>query len=223
MNPIKLLIVDNQVLIREGLASLLGFRKEVEVVGTAQNGVEAIRLTDSLRPDVILMDIRMPVMDGITALIKIKKTNSSIPIIMLTTFDDEEYILKSLQNGAAGYLLKDIPTDDLVRALQQVANGTFQAADAVIKRLATLLNKEESSCNKDPNLDLLKECFNELTDKEKIIFKSLGLGKTNKEIANQMNLTEGTIKNYMTNILASFDMRDRTHLALLAYKMGYGN
>jgi DNA-binding NarL/FixJ family response regulator len=223
MNPIKLLIVDNQVLIREGLASLLGFREEVEVVGTAQNGVEAIRLTDSLKPDVLLMDIRMPVMDGITALIKIKKTNKNIPIIMLTTFDDDEYILKSLQNGAAGYLLKDIPTDDLVRALQQVANGTFQAADAVIKRLANILSDEEKSYSKDPNLDLLKECYDELTDKEKTIFKSLGLGKTNKEIANQMNLTEGTIKNYMTNILASFDMRDRTQLALLAFKMGYGN
>ncbi len=223
MNPIKLLIVDNQILIREGLASLLSLRKEVEVLGTAKDGLEAIKLTESYKPDIILMDIRMPVMDGITALIKIKKLHKNIPIIMLTTFDDDEYILKSLQNGAAGYLLKDIPTDDLVRALQQVANGTFQAAESVIQRLANILNNDNNSYSKDKNLELLKECYNELSEKEKTIFKSLGLGKTNKEIAIQMNLTEGTIKNYMTNILASFDMRDRTQLALLAFKMGYGN
>ncbi|MGH4037435.1 MAG: response regulator transcription factor [Sphaerochaeta sp.] len=223
MNPIKLLIVDNQILIREGLASLLSLRKEVEVLGTAKDGLAAIKLTESYKPDIILMDIRMPVMDGITALIKIKKLHKNIPIIMLTTFDDDEYILKSLQNGAAGYLLKDIPTDDLVRALQQVANGTFQAAESVIQRLANILNNDNNSYSKDKNLELLKECYNELSEKEKTIFKSLGLGKTNKEIAIQMNLTEGTIKNYMTNILASFDMRDRTQLALLAFKMGYGN
>jgi DNA-binding NarL/FixJ family response regulator len=221
MEQVKVLIVDNQLLIREGLASLLGFRKEVIVVGTAQNGLESLKMVDRLKPDVVLMDIRMPVMDGITALCKLKAKNKDICVIMLTTFDDDEYIIKSLQEGASGYLLKDIPTDDLIRALQQVKNGTFQAADAIISRLAKMLNEDSLGLRKDEGFEMLRECYNKLTDREKKIFENLGLGKTNKEIAMQMNLSEGTIKNYMTNILASFDMRDRTQLALLAYKMGY--
>ncbi len=222
MNPIRILIVDDQVLIREGLSSLLSLKEEVKVIGTAQNGLEAVQLSEEAELDAILMDIRMPVMDGITALTEIKKDKKDMPVIMLTTFDDDEYIVKAIQNGAAGYLLKDIPTDDLIRALQQVTLGTFQAAEAVIKRLAAILNSEKNISEQQPKLDVLRECYEQLTDREKAIFESLGSGMTNKEIAARMNLTEGTVKNYMTNILANFDMRDRTQLALLAYKLGYG-
>ncbi|MGD1823663.1 MAG: response regulator transcription factor [Pleomorphochaeta sp.] len=221
MNKIKTIIADDQTLIRDGLASLLNINEEIEIVATASNGNEAINLAKKHNPDIILMDIRMPVMDGITALKKIKETNKNIHIIMLTTFDDDEYIIKSLKIGADGYLLKDIPTEDLVRAIKQVKYGTFQATNSIISRLSKILinsNKEDKS----PNIQLLRECYQSLNKKEQQIFECLGEGKTNKEIASNLNLSEGTIKNYMTNILATFDTRDRTQLALLAYKLGFG-
>ncbi|MDC7227571.1 MAG: response regulator transcription factor [Spirochaetales bacterium] len=224
MAAIKVLIVDDQTLIRDGLSSLLSIRPEIDVVGTAGNGRDAVIESAELEPDVILMDIRMPVMDGITALKKIKDRNPGVRVIMLTTFDDEEYVVKSLKAGAEGYLLKDIPTDDLVRALQQVYRGTFQAAGAVISRLAAIINEGAPGGEAGvPELEELRGCYNELSDREKAIFQDLGSGMTNREIAYHLNLTEGTVKNYMTNILAGFDMRDRTQLALLAYKLGYGS
>ncbi|OJF76730.1 MAG: hypothetical protein BKP49_05770 [Treponema sp. CETP13] len=219
---IKVLIVDDQTLIRDGLSSLLSFRKEVEVVGTAENGLSAIKASLELKPDIILMDIRMPVMDGITALKKIKEKQDNIRVIMLTTFDDQDYIVKSLKAGAEGYLLKDIPIENLVRALQQVSGGTFQATEAVVTRLASILERKQPEKIDTSALDIIKECYEKLSEREKKIFEYLGRGMTNKEIAKKMDLTEGTIKNYMTNILASFDKRDRTQLALLAYKLGYG-
>ena len=222
MDKIKVLIVDDQSLICDGLASLLGFRDEIDVLGTAGNGQKAVTAAVNLKPDVILMDIRMLVMDGITALKKIKAEQAGTRVIMLTTFDDKEYVTKSLRAGADGYLLKDIPIDDLVRAILQVHNGTFQAAGAVLSRLAAILEHQGQPTVDESELLQLKSCFNELSEREKGIFKSLGQGMTNREIAEHLNLTEGTVKNYMTNILASFDMRDRTQLALLAYKLGYG-
>lgn len=218
METIKIIIADDQTLIRDGLASLLSIKKEVKILGTAKNGVEAVQMAKDLSPDIVLMDIRMPVMDGLTALTKIKKTNPNIKIIMLTTFDDDDYIIKSLQAGAEGYLLKDIPIDDLLRALQQSMNGTFQATSSVITRLSTHLNKKEKPAN-SLEMENLKQCFLNLSDKEKDIFNLLGEGMTNKEIAQNLKLSEGTVKNYMTNILASFEMRDRTQLALLSYKI----
>lgn len=222
MAVIKVLIVDDQTLIRDGLSSLLSFRKEVEVVGTAENGLSAIQASLELKPDIILMDIRMPVMDGITALKKIKEKQASIRVIMLTTFDDQDYVVKSLKAGAEGYLLKDIPIDNLVRALQQVSSGTFQATEAVVTRLASILEGNQPTKIDTSSLDIINECYKRLSEREKNIFEYLGRGMTNKEIAKKMDLTEGTVKNYMTNILASFDKRDRTQLALLAYKLGYG-
>jgi DNA-binding NarL/FixJ family response regulator len=222
LSAIKVLIVDDQTLIRDGLSSLLSFRTEVEIVGTAENGLSAIKASLELKPDIILMDIRMPVMDGITALQKIKEKQANIRVIMLTTFDDQDYVVKSLKAGAEGYLLKDIPIDNLVRALQQVSSGTFQATEAVVTRLASILESKQPGKIENSALDIIKECYEKLSEREKKIFEYLGRGMTNKEIARKMNLTEGTVKNYMTNILASFDKRDRTQLALLAYKLGYG-
>ncbi|MCY1150999.1 MAG: response regulator transcription factor [Sphaerochaetaceae bacterium] len=218
METIKIIIADDQTLIRDGLASLLSIKKEVEILATAKNGEEAVKLAKELSPDIILMDIRMPVMDGLAALNKIKEINPTIKIIMLTTFDDDDYIIKSLQVGAQGYLLKDIPIDDLLRALEQAMNGTFQATNSVISRLSThLRNKKQNDESAD--IENIKQCFLNLSEKEKNIFNLLGEGMTNKEIASSLNLSEGTIKNYMTNILASFEMRDRTQLALLSYKI----
>jgi RNA polymerase sigma factor (sigma-70 family) len=218
METIKIIIADDQTLIRDGLASLLSIKKEVEILATAKNGEEAVKLAKELSPDIILMDIRMPVMDGLAALNKIKEINPTIKIIMLTTFDDDDYIIKSLQAGAQGYLLKDIPIDDLLRALEQAMNGTFQATNSVISRFSThLRNKKQNDESAD--IENIKQCFLNLSEKEKNIFNLLGEGMTNKEIASSLNLSEGTIKNYMTNILASFEMRDRTQLALLSYKI----
>jgi len=221
MEAIKVIIVDDQNLIREGLSSILKINKEVDVIATASNGNEAVKIALEKNPDIILMDIRMPIMDGLTALKIIKEKKPNIKIIMLTTFDDDEYIVKSLRAGAEGYLLKDIPTDDLIRALKQVKYGTFQASKSVITRLSKYLTSTNIE-EKEETLEMMKDCYNILNNKEKQIFECLGKGFTNKEIALQLNLTEGTIKNYMTNILASFEMRDRTQLALLAFKLGFG-
>lgn len=219
MIPVKVLIVDDQQLIREGISSLLKLQKEIEVLGTASNGEEAIEKYRTTKPDVILMDIRMPVMDGITATEKIHSESHLCKILMLTTFDDEEYILKSLRVGALGYLMKDIPIEDLTRAIIQTYNGTFQLAPEVMKRL--LGNINNSSFNDEAGEYDYKMIYNELSTREKEVLKLLARGMTNKEIAANILLSEGTVKNYVSSILTALDLKDRTKAALIAVKAGW--
>lgn len=219
MIPIKVLIADDQQLIRDGIGSLLKIQEEVIVSGVASDGRDAIEKFRQYKPDVILMDIRMPVMDGITAAEKILGEGTPCRILMLTTFDDEEYILKSLKAGASGYLMKDTPIEDLTRAIIQTYNGTFQLAPGVMKKMLDKFNSQSPEDLQEQNeLDLI---YNAFSDREKEVLKHLGRGLTNKEIANILFLSEGTIKNYVSSILNGLSLKDRTKAALTAIKAGW--
>jgi len=224
MDRIRVLVVDDQQLVREGIASLLALQPEIEVVGTAANGRDGLEAERELAPDVILMDIRMPMMDGITAVERLRARDSRARILMLTTFDDEEYVIKSLRAGAAGYLMKDLPTEDLSRAILQVWNGTYQLAPGVMGTLLQNLSESQrdepgiAPRNTDPETQRIWDQF---SVREREILRLLGQGATNREIADRIHLSEGTVKNYVSDILTSLDLRDRTQAALLAVRNGW--
>jgi len=204
-NMIKVLIVDDQALIREGLSLMLSLYDEVEIVGQVSHGKEAIDFLKKEEVDVILMDIRMPVMDGVEATKIIKEEYPNVRIIILTTFNEDEYILKGLKNGADGYVLKDISSKELVNTIKSVYNGDVMLHKDVAKTLAIAIMN-----NKDRKENILSR----LTDRELEIAKLIGEGKSNKEISQILYITEGTVKNHITKILDKLQLRDRTQLAL---------
>lgn len=203
---IKVLIVDDQSLIREGLNMMLSLYDNISLVGEAINGVEAIEMVDKLEIDLILMDIRMPIMGGVEATKIIKERFPHIKVLILTTFNEDEYIFEGLKNGADGYLLKDISSDELVKAIETVFSGNMLLQPDVAKNLIKSMNKEKVT----PSNESLKE----LTRKEIEIALLIGEGKSNKEVANQLFITEGTVKNHITKILDKLELRDRTQLAI---------
>lgn len=206
------MIVDDQDLIVQGLSMILSHEPDFEVVCVAANGAEAVRCSDKELLDVILMDIRMPQMDGVEATLKIKEKHEHIKIIILTTFNDDAYIFGSLKNGASGYLLKDATPDEIVNAIRKVyTGGTLinpEIATRVVEKL-TSSNYEELVF--DERVDLL-------TEREKDICHLLGEGNNNKEISELLFISEGTVKNNITRVLDKLEFRDRTQLALFAVK-----
>jgi DNA-binding NarL/FixJ family response regulator len=208
---IKVLIADDQVLMVQGLSMILSQETSIEVVGTASNGEEAVAFCKHHPVDVVLLDIRMPVMDGVEATLKIKEINEEIKILVLTTFNDDAYIFGSLKNGASGYLLKDALPEDILQGILTVHQGGTlinpEVATKVVKRLSSAAPEEPP----DPRL-------NELTGREKEICHLLTLGHNNKEISNLLYISEGTVKNNITRILDKLGIRDRTQLALFAVK-----
>jgi DNA-binding NarL/FixJ family response regulator len=206
---IRLLLVDDQTLIRQGLASLLSLEEDFEVVGQAGNGTEAVAVVETLTPDVILMDIRMPVMDGVAATRAIREKNPDIKILVLTTFDEDEYIVQAMQAGASGYLLKDAPTEQLSAAIRSIYSGFTQLGPTIASKLFSKLNVPSATQTKEDAQSMF-------TGRELEILKLLGLGKSNKEIANSLYITEGTVKNHITKILSLLNVRDRTQAALWA-------
>ena len=219
MKDIRVIIVDDQHLVREGIASLLALQEGIEVVGTAENGQKALSLADETRPDVVLMDIRMPVMDGIAAARQLREKGSEAVILMLTTFDDEEYVIKSLKAGAKGYLMKDIPIEDLARAIQMAHKGLYQMDREI---MGDLIGHLEDAGDTAPRVsEEHLTLWQSLSEKEQEILRLLARGDTNREISREVNLSEGTVKNYISNILTSLGLRDRTKAALLAQKNGW--
>lgn len=216
---IRILLVDDQYLIREGIASLLELEESVAVVGMAENGKAAIAQAVELKPDIILMDVRMPEMNGVEATIKIKQALPTCQVIMLTTFDDEEYIVQSLLAGACGYLMKDIPPQDLVQAIKLAHAGVYQLATEVAGALiGAIKNKAEcASAKTSPRPQ--RPCA--LTTREQDVLKLLAKGKTNKEIAKALTVSEGTVKNHVSNILMRLELRDRTQAAIFAVENGW--
>jgi DNA-binding NarL/FixJ family response regulator len=205
---IQVLLVDDQALFLEGLANLLALEEDLEIVGQAYDGQEAIAFTSKFQPDVILMDVRMPICDGVKATREIHKSYPAIKIMVLTTFDEDEYIWRSLQAGALGYLLKNTSSQQIAGAIRTLYQGHCQLDSTVAAKVFAQLNPPVLSKQKDK-----RHLF---SDREIEILKLLGKGQNNREIAQTLHLTEGTIKNYITNIFCQLGVRDRTQAALWA-------
>ena len=211
---IRILVADDQYLIREGIASLLELEDALEVVGMAADGRDATEKAIKLKPDIILMDIRMPELNGIEATAEIRNTLPACQIVMLTTFDDEEYIVQALLAGACGYLLKDIPPQDLVQAVKLAHAGVFQLAPEVVGNLVGSLRDKGARAKRKEAAAL------DLTPRELEVLRLLAKGASNKEIAKQFEVSEGTVKNHVSNILTRLGLRDRTQAAVYAVEHG---
>lgn len=206
---INVLLVDDQEIIREGLKMMLSFDDEINIVAEGSNGLEAIELTKKYSPDIILMDIRMPVMNGVDATLAIKDLNLDTKILILTTFNDNDYIFDSLKNGANGYLLKDASSDEIINAIKNVFKGNLLIHANIANKLTEVLgSKNSKETTALPNLDIL-------TAREKEIAILISKGLNNKEICSNLFLSEGTVKNYVTKILDKLELKSRTELALL--------
>ncbi|MBS4172975.1 response regulator transcription factor [Bacillus sp. FJAT-49736] len=214
---IKIIIVDDQPLVREGLGSLLNLRPEIEVVGTAGDGLEALDIAQEKKPDIVLMDIRMPNMNGVEGTRALLDKLPNLKVLMLTTFNDSDLIYDALQQGASGYLLKDMSTDTIVQSIMTVFyGGIVLPRDFTNQVLEEKRRKEDTNSKSDELPSLLKE----LTERELEVLKYLGLGLNNKEIANTLYITEGTVKNHVSNIIQKLNIRDRTQAAIFAVRYG---
>jgi DNA-binding NarL/FixJ family response regulator len=206
---IRLLVIDDQIVFREGLVSLLAMEGDIEVVGSGGNGNEAISLAERLQPEVILMDVRMPICDGVTATKIIHHQFPWIRIMVLTTFDEDEFIGESLQNGALGYILKSTPAKQLAATIRSLAQGFGQLDPAIALKVFAGIEPKNLVIKAE-----IQKLLNNLNHREIEILKCIGKGKTNREISSALHLTEGTVKNYVTNILNCLNLRDRTQIAL---------
>jgi DNA-binding NarL/FixJ family response regulator len=211
----RIVIADDQALFREGLRTLLSTRPDMEVVGEAANGDEAVALVEELRPSVVLMDLRMPKVDGIQATARIRERWPAIPVLVLTTFDDDANLFGALRAGAVGYLLKDVSSETLVAAIQAATRGeSFLQSTVTGRVVAAFARLMETGGAKAEALVL------PLSPREREIVSLLGSGASNKEIADRLCLAEGTVKNHVTNIHTKLDVRDRTQAALRARTLG---
>ena len=214
---VRVLVVDDQRLIREGIASLLNIQEGVEVVGTAEDGQAAIEQALALSPDVVLMDVRMPVMDGVAATAALARQLPASQVLMLTTFDDEDYIVKALQAGAKGYLLKDIPARDLAQAIRLAHAGIYQLDPSVAGKLVAAFHRTDPVTAPSPGEAVSPHPPPEaLTEREREVLRLIATGATNREIAAQLVVSEGTVKNHVSNILSRLGLRDRTQAAIYA-------
>ncbi|WP_055069317.1 response regulator [Clostridium massiliamazoniense] len=204
---INIILVDDQLIIREGIKMLLSLDDDIKIVGEGENGQDAINLTKNLNPDVILIDIRMPIMDGVEAIKKIKEFNSEVKILVLTTFNDNDYIFNSLANGANGYLLKDSNSDELISAIKTVYKGNLLIQSDVAMKMSELLKSNPAPQEKTIDLSVL-------TPRELEVTKLVAKGYNNKKISTELFLSEGTVKNYVSRILDKLQLENRTDLAI---------
>ncbi len=217
---IKVLIADDQELIRQSLQIILNNEKDFEVTDAVANGVEVIRSIRKERPDVILMDIRMPEMDGVVCTQIIKENYSDIKIIILTTFDDDEYVFNALKYGASGYLLKGISMKELTEAIHKVYHGTAMINEDIASKVVKLFSRMAQS---NMMIQVDEQQSRELKNSEWQIIVQVGSGLSNKEIAARLNLSEGTIRNSLSTILSKLNLRDRIQLAIWAVQTGAVN
>ncbi|MEO1637437.1 MAG: response regulator transcription factor [Cyanobacteria bacterium J06631_9] len=208
---INLLLVDDQIDYRQGLAELLSLEADLVVVGQAENGERAISLTATYQPDVILMDVRMPRCNGVEATRVIHQRYPWIRILVLSTFDEDEYIWQSLQFGALGYLLKSTPASQLADAIRVLSQGGSQLGPTIAPKVFAQINPVQDSCPTELAAGLLSE-------REKDVVKLLGQGMSNKEIAQALHLSQGTVRNHVSRILGELGLRDRTQAALWAQR-----
>jgi DNA-binding NarL/FixJ family response regulator len=212
---IRILLVDDQRLMREGLRILLELEPDLEIVGEADNGEAALKAYAELQPDVVLMDVRMPGMDGVEATWQLHKRWPDARVVILTTFDDDEYVFEGLRAGAMGYLLKDVSGGDLAEAVRTVAAGGALIQPSVARKVvAEFARVAPPARAADAGL------ADPLSDREVEILELLAQGLTNREIAARLSLAEGTVKNYVTSILGKLGARDRTWAAIRARELG---
>ncbi|MGL4990810.1 MAG: response regulator [Sarcina sp.] len=208
---INVILIDDQVIIREGLKMILSLDDEINILAEGSNGKEAISLYQELNPDLVLMDIRMPILNGVDATLEIKKLNPLAKIIILTTFNDNDYIFDSLKNGASSYLLKDSDPDEIIETIKNVYKGNLIINSNIAQKFSKILITKQTPIEKNKKtLDL-----SALTPREHEVALLVAKGLSNKEISSQIYLSEGTVKNYITKILDKLELSNRTELAVL--------
>jgi DNA-binding NarL/FixJ family response regulator len=214
MAVIRVLLVDDQELMRMGFRMVLNAQEDLEVIGEAADGVDAVRLAEELRPDVVLMDVRMPRLDGVEATKQITEAGTA-KVLVMTTFDMDEYALSALRNGASGFLLKDTPPADLVSALRAVASGDAVVSPSVTKRLLDrFLGPAGGGELRDASV------LDVLTEREREVLVLIAKGLSNTELAQKLFLSEATVKTHVGRILAKLELRDRVQAVVLAYETG---
>jgi DNA-binding NarL/FixJ family response regulator len=213
--PVRVLVADDQQLIRDGIASLLGIQPGITVVGTASDGAQAVEKALTLAPDVILMDVRMPGTDGVLAAAQVRRELPACRVIMLTTFDDEDYVVRALRAGAVGYLLKDLPAAELASAVRMAHAGVAQFGAQAVGRLASALARHPAGVEAERGV-----VGQPLTAREVDVLRLIAGGATNREIATRLYLSEGTVKNHISRILTRLALRDRTQAAIYARDHG---
>ncbi|MCS6888561.1 response regulator transcription factor [Chloroflexus sp.] len=212
---IRILLVDDQTLVRQGIQTLLDLEEDLTVVGAAANGQQALALVEQLQPDVVLMDVRMPVMDGVAATREITHRWPHIGVIILTTFDDDEYVIEGLKAGARGYMLKDADSSEIVEAVRVVARGEALIQPSITRKVLAEFTRLAGA--RAPVASPLAE---PLTEREMDVLRGIAAGQSNREIADQLCISEGTVKNHVSNLLAKLAVRDRTQAIIRARELG---
>lgn len=212
---IRILLVDDQTLVRQGIQTLLDLEEDLIVVGAAANGQQALAMVEQMQPDVVLMDVRMPVMDGVAATGEITKRWPHIGVIILTTFDDDEYVIEGLKAGARGYMLKDADSSEIVEAVRIVARGEALIQPSITRKV--LAEFTRLAGRGAPAMLPLAE---PLTEREMDVLRGIATGQSNREIADQLCISEGTVKNHVSNLLAKLAVRDRTQAIIRARELG---
>ncbi|MBV9604540.1 MAG: response regulator transcription factor [Solirubrobacterales bacterium] len=214
--PIRVLIVDDDALVRSALSMLLGGANDIAIVGEAADGADVLDAIDRLQPDLVLMDIRMPVMDGLTATELVRAREHPPEVIVLTTFEADDYVLRALRAGASGFLLKDTPPPEVIRAVQAVAAGEPILSPAITRRLIGRVTDGEV----DERRRRARERLARLTDREREVAIAVGLGKSNAEISRELYMSVATVKAHVSRILEKLELNNRVQIALLAHDAG---
>ena len=212
---VRVLLVDDQPLVRSGLRVLMADTPDLEVVGEAGTGAEAVQLVGEVSPDVVVMDIRMPGMDGIEATRRIMATGGATRVLMLTTFDEDEHVYGALRAGASGFAVKDMALDDILAAIRVVAAGDALIAPGVTRRLIA-----DFVAHPGPVARGVPRSVEGITEREREVLTLVGLGRSNAEIAAELFITMATAKSHVARLLAKLDARDRVQLVIIAYEMG---
>ena len=213
---IRLLLADDQALIRTGFRMILEETDDIDIVGEAPDGAEAVRLAAELRPDVTLMDVRMPGVDGIEATRRIVAREPAARVLILTTFDLDEYAFAALRAGASGFVLKDVPVDELARAIRAVANGDAVVSPRITRRLLDV----HAAHLPGPSAEHVRAVLAQLTPREREVLRAVAAGLSNAEIADQLVVSDATVKTHVGSVLAKLNLRNRVHAVIFAYDIG---
>ncbi|KAB1949800.1 response regulator transcription factor [Micromonospora sp. ALFpr18c] len=219
-SPVRVLIVDDDALVRAGLSMILGGLPDLTVVGEAADGAEVPTAVDAYAPDVVLMDIRMPRVDGLTATEALRAQPHPPEVLVLTTFDADEQVLRALRAGAAGFLLKDTPPAEIVHAVRRVAAGEATLSPSVTRKLIAHVTAPGTPAGPDPRRERASRLLSGLSERERQVAVALGRGRTNAEIAGELFMSVATVKAYVSRLLTRLDLNNRVQVALLVHDAG---